>query len=136
MRIVTQIYFIENNRILDHAVISHVNLLKQHRILNLAIDDTPAGNQTVLHLASRIVLGRRIIVNLGVHPVSYTHLDVYKRQVNFWTPWCPYCKDEMPYFQAAHDTYKDQLNVCLLYTSHLPENAEYPAENRTGRNIS
>ena len=22
----------------------------------------------------------------GIHPVSYTHLDVYKRQVLFWTP--------------------------------------------------
>ena len=65
--VVTQIYIIENNGISDHAVISNEYFLKQYRILHRAIDDTAAGNQTVLHISSCIIFCRRKILNLGIN---------------------------------------------------------------------
>jgi peroxiredoxin len=33
--------------------------------------------------------------------------------LNFWTSWCGYCADEMPDFQEAYDTYKDDGLIIL-----------------------
>jgi peroxiredoxin len=33
--------------------------------------------------------------------------------LNFWTSWCGYCADEMPDFQDAYDTYKDDGLIIL-----------------------
>ena len=37
-------------------------------------------------------------------PVSYTHLDVYKRQVSVWIVFCKYCSHriESPYHSISH----------------------------------
>ena len=67
MGIITQIYVVQNNRILDNAVISHIYFLKQNRILHLPVDDTAAGYQAVLYQTSRIIFCRRKIVDLGVN---------------------------------------------------------------------
>ena len=40
----------------------------------------PAPATTFAHLDATTVLSRKI-VEQGIYPVSYTHLDVYKRQV-------------------------------------------------------
>lgn len=34
--------------------------------------------------------------------------------VNFFTTWCHFCMDEMPEFQKAVDTYKDNLQVLIV----------------------
>ena len=38
--VVSKIDIVQNNRILDHAVFSDENLLKQNRILHITIDNT------------------------------------------------------------------------------------------------
>ena len=34
--------------------------------------------------------------------------------LNFWTSWCGYCKEEMPYFEAAYKQYGDQIQFIML----------------------
>ena len=43
--------------------------------------------------------------------------------INFWATWCPPCKAEMPFLQAAYKTYRDQgLEVLAIdSTSDLSE---------------
>ena len=64
-------------------------------------------------------MAQRLGEECHVGPVSYTHLDVYKRQLLF---------DDVPFLEVAqqeHDTFaqilRDQgvevLYLCLLYTS-------------------
>ena len=49
------------------TVISNEYFLKQYRILHRAIDDTAAGNQTILYIGSCIIFCRRKILNLGIN---------------------------------------------------------------------
>jgi len=34
--------------------------------------------------------------------------------LNFWTSWCGYCKEEMPYFESAYKQYGDQVQFVML----------------------
>lgn len=34
--------------------------------------------------------------------------------VNFWASWCGYCKEEMPYFQAAYATYGNDIQFVMV----------------------
>lgn len=34
--------------------------------------------------------------------------------LNFWTSWCGYCKEEMPYFESAYKEYGDQVQFIML----------------------
>lgn len=34
--------------------------------------------------------------------------------LNFWTSWCSYCKEEMPYFESAYKQYGDQVQFIML----------------------
>ena len=65
--IISDIYVVENDGILNHAVLSNEYFLKQNGILHLAVDDTTAGNQAIVHFGANIVLRRRQIIHLGIN---------------------------------------------------------------------
>lgn len=44
--------------------------------------------------------------------------------INFWATWCKPCVEEMPYFQAAHDTYGDRDVKVLLVSLDFPDKLE------------
>ena len=44
MRVISNIYVIEDNGILNHTILPDKYLLEQDRILHLAVDDASAGD--------------------------------------------------------------------------------------------
>lgn len=34
--------------------------------------------------------------------------------LNFWTSWCKYCREEMPYFESAYQQYGSQIQFVML----------------------
>ncbi len=34
--------------------------------------------------------------------------------INFWTTWCPYCIEEMPYFEEAWKKYGEEINFLMV----------------------
>ena len=59
-------YVIKNDAVTDYTVVADVNLLEDNRILNLAVDNAAARNEAVGYFGTRIVFGRRVVVNLRV----------------------------------------------------------------------
>jgi len=59
VRVIADVYVIQNNGILDVTVVSDKGFLEDYGILYRAVDNTAAGNQAVLNLRSNIILRRR-----------------------------------------------------------------------------
>ena len=66
MCIVPYIHIIEDNGILDVAVVADEGSLEDHGVLNGSVNDTSAGNKAVLNVYPHVILSRRKIYNLGV----------------------------------------------------------------------
>ena len=43
--------------------------------------------------------------------------------LNFWTSWCGYCKEEMPYFESAYKEYGDRVQFIMLNNAKSREPA-------------
>ena len=56
--VVTNVYVIKNNGILDFNMIANVYLLKYNGILHAAVNNTTACNQTVLYGTAYVVFCR------------------------------------------------------------------------------
>ena len=67
MCIISNIDIIQNDGILDIAVVADVSFLKDHRIFYLTVHNTSAGDQAVPDACSHIILGRRQIINPGIN---------------------------------------------------------------------
>ena len=67
MRVISNIYVIEDNGILDHTIIANIALFENDGILYHTIHDTSAGYQAVAHLGTGIVFCGRQIVYLGIY---------------------------------------------------------------------
>lgn len=46
--------------------------------------------------------------------VSISDLFGKPTVINFWSSTCPYCIDEMPYFQEMYETYGEDINFVML----------------------
>ena len=66
MRVIPDIDIIQNDGILDIAVVTNVGLLEDYRIFYLAVHDTAAGNQAVFDLRAHVIFGRGQVVHLGI----------------------------------------------------------------------
>lgn len=45
--------------------------------------------------------------------------------VNFWASWCGYCKEDMPDFQAAYDTYGEEIHFLMVnLTAYMGDTRE------------
>ena len=61
-----------------HLLADFLGNLYGHRTAHRLLDPRRCG----LHIhPCQLILERRVVLNAGLHAVSYTHLDVYKRQV-------------------------------------------------------
>lgn len=58
-----------------------------------------------------------------------THtLSEYKGKVvflNFWTTWCPPCKEELPYIQQIYEEYKENSEDVIILGIANPKSTEY-----------
>lgn len=64
--IIANVYIIQDDRVLDHAVVSDINLTEQNGILDGTVDDAATCENRVTHVTVRVVLRRRIILELRV----------------------------------------------------------------------
>lgn len=48
------------------------------------------------------------------NPVESSALLGKPTIINFWATWCGYCKKELPDFQAAYESYGDQINFVMI----------------------
>jgi thiol-disulfide isomerase/thioredoxin len=44
--------------------------------------------------------------------------------LNFWTSWCSYCKEEMPYFESAYKQYGDKVKFVMLNVTRSERNSD------------
>ncbi|MGN0163619.1 MAG: TlpA family protein disulfide reductase [Candidatus Ornithomonoglobus sp.] len=45
--------------------------------------------------------------------------------VNFWTTWCPYCLEEIPYLNEMYDELPDNVNIIGVCTDAFEESEEF-----------
>lgn len=47
-------------------------------------------------------------------PVQSADFSGKPTVINFWATWCAYCKEELPDFQTAYETYGDRINFVMI----------------------
>ncbi|OGZ95452.1 MAG: hypothetical protein A2847_02425 [Candidatus Sungbacteria bacterium RIFCSPHIGHO2_01_FULL_50_25] len=56
--------------------------------------------------------------------------------VNVWASWCPYCREELSYFESVQGEYGEKLVILAANHGEKPETAErYLNETALGRNL-
>ena len=65
---------------------THLDVYKRQRSLtvNVEVGKRKASFPVCFIVLAREVARRCAFFQCGLHPVSYTHLDVYKRQLPYW----------------------------------------------------
>ena len=78
----------------------------------------PQPNQGPVRQAPSLALPDTTVWDYQGEPIRLKKLlDNKLTIINFWASWCPPCKEEMPYFQAAFDQYQDQVNFVMVNAS-------------------
>ena len=79
----------------------------------IVVEETPAETQEAEE-RDLVLAPNFTVYDLDGNPVKLWDLRGKPVVLNFWASWCGPCKMEMPHFEAAYQTYGDQIHFLIV----------------------